>query len=314
MTRQAGWPACLRLALAAAASLLPLSAHAGSIGQRFCDLQTPLQAAQLDRKLRFAAIAKEALQASGARVALVARSGLNLQRFGVRYSHAGISLQQGEWGAWQVRQLYYVCDEGRPRVFDQGLAGFVAGTEDPDSGYLSALLLPPAAAQPVQQTLQDKPRVLALLAADYSANAYAYSLRYQNCNQWLVELLATAWGGLTVPPGAGQRPLRAQAQAWLSAQGYAPGGVDVGSHALMAVAPLVPWIHLDDHPEADRFALRLRTSLPADIERFVRQREPQAQRIELCHAAGRVVLRKGWQPIAEGCVPADGDRVFALDE
>ncbi len=292
----------------------PLAAHAGSIGQRFCDLQTPLQAAQLDRLLRFAAIAKDALQASGAQVALVARSGLNLRRFGVRYSHAGISLQQGALGSWSVRQLYYACDEGRPQVFDQGLAGFVAGTEDADSGYLSAVLLPPAAAGALQQAVQDKPLVLGLLAADYSANAYAYSLRYQNCNQWLVELLAAAWAPLQAnKETTGQPPLRAQAQAWLAAQGYAPDGVDVGSHALMAVAPLVPWIHLDDHPEADRYVLRLRTSLPADIENFVRLREPGVQRIELCHAAGRVVLRHGWLPIKDGCVPEPGDQVFQLD-
>ena len=299
------------LVLAAASALLPPAAHAASVGQRFCDVQTPLQAPQLDRLLRFAAIAKDALQASDAQVALVARSGLNLARFGVRYSHAGIALRQGEAGAWSVRQLYYACDEGRPLVFDQGLGGFVAGTEDPDSGYLSAVLLPAAAAQALQRAALDKPRALALLAARYSANAYAHSLQYQNCNQWLVELLAVAWGDLRIDPA---RPaLRSQAQGWLAAQGYAPEGVDVGSHALMAVAPLVPWIHLDDHPESDRFALRLRTSLPADIERFVRQFEPQAQRIELCHAAGRVVLRRGWAPIAPGCLAEPGDQVYRLD-
>ena len=294
-----------------AAGLVPLVAQAASVGQRFCDVQTPLQAPQLDRLLRFAAIAKDALQASGAEVALMARSGLNLGRFGVRYSHAGIALRQGGLGAWSVRQLYYACDEGRPQVFDQGLAGFVSGTEDPDSGYLSAVLLPAAAAQTLQQAALDKPRAVGLLAARYSANAYAHSLRYQNCNQWLVELLAVAWGDLRVDP---VRPaLRSQAQQWLAAQGYEPEGVDVGSHMLMAVAPLIPWIHLDDHPESDRFALRLRTSLPADIERLVRRIEPQAQRIELCHAAGRVVLRRGWTPIAPGCLAEPGDRVYRLD-
>ncbi len=290
---------------------MPLAAQAASVGQRFCDVQPPLQAPQLDRLLRFAAIAKDALQASGAEVALVARSGLNLARFDVRYSHAGIALRQGALGAWSVRQLYYACDEGRPQVFDQGLAGFVSGTEDPDSGYLSAVLLPAPAAQRLQLTALDKPRAVGLLAARYSANAYAHSLQYQNCNQWLVELLAVAWGDLRVDPS---RPaLRSQAQQWLAMQGYQPEGVNVGSHALMAVAPLVPWIHLDDHPESDRFALRLRTSLPADIERLVRRLEPQAQRIELCHAAGRVVLRRGWAPIAPGCLAEPGDRVYRLD-
>ena len=286
------------------------AAYGASIGQRLCDFQQPLTAAQQDRLLRFAAIAQEALQASGADLAVVARSGLNLQRFGVRYSHAGVSLRSGELGPWSVRQLYYGCDEGRPQVFDQGLAGFVAGADDPDEFYLSAVLLPSAPAAVLQRALLDKPRALQLVSAQYSANAYAYSLRYQNCNQWLVELLALAWGDL--PPAADTLTLRAQAQAWLLAQSYAPAGIDLGSHWWMALAPLVPWVHLDDHPEADRFALRLRTSLPADIDQFLRQREPAAQRIELCQARGQVVLRQGWQPIAPGCVAKAGDKVFPL--
>ncbi len=300
----------LAAGLWAAGLLCAGAVHSASIGQQFCDLQRPLTVAQQDRLLRFAAIAQEALQATGAELALVARSGLNLQRFGVRYSHAGISLRSGDLGAWSVRQLYYGCDEGRPQVFDQGLAGFVAGADDPDEFYLSALWLPQAPAQALQRAVLDKPRALRLVSAQYSANAYAYSLRYQNCNQWLVELLALAWGDL---PDAGDTPaLRQSAQAWLQAQAYAPTGVDLGSHWWMALAPLVPWIHLDDHPEADRFALRLRTSLPADIDHFVRQREPEAQRIELCQARGQVVLRRGWQPIESGCVAQTGDEVFRL--
>ncbi len=298
--------------LACTALLAAGAALADSLGPRFCDLQKPLQAPQLDRLLRFAAIARQALQDTGASVALVSRSGTNLQRFGVRYSHAGISLRQGEAGPWSVRQLYYDCSEGRPQIFDQGLAGFVAGTDDPDSGYLAAVLLPPPAAHTLQQALLDRPRALSLLAGRYSANAHAHSLRYQNCNQWLVELMASAWGGL--PAGEGGVPARARAQAWLAAQGYAPQGVHVGSHALMAAAPLLPFIHLDDHPEADRFALHLRTSLPADLEHFVRQREPAARRIELCRANGRVVLRQGWEPIAPGCVAQAGDQVFRITD
>jgi hypothetical protein len=290
-----------------------MAAIAGSLGTRFCDFQAQLQAPRLDRLLRFAAIARQALQDSGATVAVVARSGTNLQRFGVRYSHAGVSLLQGELGPWSVRQLYYDCGEGRPLIFDQGLAGFVAGTDDPGSGYLSAVLLPEPAAQALRGAVLDKTLALALLAGRYSANAYAHSQRYQNCNQWLVEMMASAWGGLA--GGAEAAPLRAreQAQAWLATAGYAPQGLQVGSHALMAVAPLLPFIHLDDHPEADRFALQLRTSLPADLERFVRQREPRARRIELCHNGGRVVLRQGWEPIAPGCVAGPGDRVFQLE-
>jgi hypothetical protein len=294
--------------LAPALLALGLAGPACAASPAFCDRSSPLTARQQDRLLRFAAEAREELERSGGRVALIARSGLNLQRFDIRYSHAGISLKASANGPWSVRQLYYACDEGRPRLFDQGMAGFLFGTDDPSVGYLSMLVLPDAEADAVERAALDTARALRLLAATYSANAHPFSLRYQNCNQWVMELLASAWGAL-----ADGGDLRARAQHWLAAQGYAPRPVEVGSHALMLAAGFIPWIHLDDHPEADVFALRVQTSLPREIEAFVRARVPGAQRIELCHAGDRIVVHHGWDPVADGCRPGTGDRVVALD-
>jgi hypothetical protein len=41
---------------------------------------------------------------------------------------------------------------------------------------------------------------------------------------------------------------------------------------------------------------------------------PGARRIEFCHANRRIVIREGWEPIAQGCVPGDTDTVIALDQ
>jgi len=81
----------------------------------------------------------------------------------------------------------------------------------------------------------------------------------------------------------------------------------------MLAAGFIPWVHTDDHPEADRFALRFQVSLPASIDNFVHQRLPGAQRIELCHDERQVVVRRGWAPLAEGCRPAEGDEVLPFD-
>ena len=283
-------------------------AQAASAAMRFCDRAAPMSAQQQDRLLRFASLIKQELDGSGETVALIARSGLDLSRFGLRYSHAGVSLKASENAPWSVRQLYYACDEQRPRLYDQGLSGFLFGTDDPAVGYVSMVVLPRAAAEPVERAALDKLRALKLLGARYSANAYPYSLRYQNCNQWVVELLATAWGGL---PASGD--MRERAQRWLAEQGYAPEPVDVGSHLVMFAGGFVPWLHLDDHPLDDRYALRLRVSLPASIEAFVHEHVPGARRIELCHDEHQVVVRHGWQPLGAGCRAEDGDDVIALD-
>jgi hypothetical protein len=282
-------------------------AQAASASQRFCDRPLTLSAQQQDRLLQVAAVVRRELEAAGQAVALISRSGLDLKRFGIRYSHAGLSLKDNET-PWSVRQLYYACDERRPRLYDQGLAGFLFGTDDPAVGYVSIVWMPAAQAAELERAAQDKARALRLIAGRYSANAYPFSLRYQNCNQWVAEMLATAWGGL-----ADGADLRARAQTWLSSAGYAPPAVEVRSHAAMFAGAFVPLIHYDDHPVDDRYALRFHTSLPQALEDFVRARAPGARRVELCHDATRVVIHEGWDAVPDGCKPRPGDRVIALD-
>ncbi len=315
---------CWRL-LAVAATLAVFSASSAVASSRYCDTQVALSPDQQSKLLRFSEVVKAELEASGQSMALLARSGLNLARFGIRYSHAGISLQTSQNAPWSVRQLYYACDEQKPRIFDQGMAGFVLGTDNAAVGYISAVLLPPEAAKTLEAAALDNRQALGLLHPVYSPNAYAYSLRYQNCNQWVIELLATALSKLGLAPEAGQDstqdidpvseppPARARAQAWLRQQGYAPSIVAVGSRWLMWAGAFIPLVRSDDHPEEDLAHMRYQVSMPASIEGFVQAKLPQAQRLEFCHNEQHIVIRRGWAPIAEGCVPSPEDRVIALD-
>ena len=299
--------------LGAALALSATGAGAGSWD--YCDGGTEPSAAVQDRLLQVAAITKAELDKSGHTVALISRSGLALQRLGQRYSHAGVSLQASPNTPWSVRQLYFACDEQRPRIFDQGISGFVMGANDLTEGYVSIVLLPNDAGAALERTALDGRSALALLADTYSANAYAFSQRYQNCNQWLAELLATAWGGLSRKPddqANGDESPRAAAQNWLQAQGYAPTVLDIGWQPLMWLAARLRWLHSDDHPAHDLDAARFRVSMPQGIETFVQQRYPQATRIELCYTAQHVVVHRGWGAIAAGCVPSEGDEVTAL--
>lgn len=293
------------LGLTAALTFAGAVAHAAS--SQFCDRAKPLTASQQDRVLRFAAIVQEVLSNTGSDAVLISRSGLDLSRFRIRYSHAAIAWK-GADGTWLARQLYYACDEGHPRLYDQGLAGFVMGIDDPTLGYVSIVSLPTGAAQALRQAALDTPRALHLLAARYSANAYPFSLRYQNCNQWVMELLAVAWGDL--PDGD---DLRERAQHWLREAPYRPEPVDVGSHALIFASNFVPLLHLGDHPEEDIYALKLRVSLPSTMEAFVHEQRPGSKRVELCHDGRQVVMHRGWEPVPEGCRPTEGDRVVLLD-
>ncbi len=302
---RAGATASLAALLALTAGL-PGTVHAAST--RYCDAPAPLNAAQHDKLLRVAAVIKDELHRSGRRAVLIARSGTDLSRFGVRYSHAGVSLLDSAETPWTVRQLYYACDEDKPRLFDQGLSAFLLGNDEPTLGYVSVLLLPAQREQELARAALDKRVALGLLATTYSANAYAFNLRYQNCNQWVAELLAAAWGA----PADSDEP-RAQAQRWLHEQAYSPSAFDVGWQLLMWLGNAIPWVHSDDHPPEDLAQAVYRVSMPASIEAFVQNREPGAQRLEFCHNAQHIVVHRGWTPVADGCVPGEGDTVIALD-
>jgi hypothetical protein len=208
-----------------------------------------------------------------------------------------------------VRQLYYDCETRRPRIYDEGLAGFVVGAGDPSVGWFSAVLLPGADAV-VERAARDDRLALRLLAGTYSANAHAFAPRYQNCNQWVAELLGVAWGGLA---DADDGDLRGAAQRWLLEAGYAPARFEVRNPLLIGFAAALPWLHVDDHPPEDVAPGVFRVSMPASIEAFARERVPGARRIEFCHADRRIVVREGWTPMAGACVPQAGDRVVELD-
>ena len=288
--------------------LLPWSAVCNAGALHYCDAPAPISADQKDKLLRFGAVIKTELEKSGQGLALIARSGLDLSRFGMRYSHAGFSLKDSQNAPWSVRQLYYACDERKPRIFDQGISGFLLGTNDPSIGYVSVVLLPPTATAALERAALDNRQALQLLGTTYSANAYAYGLQYQNCNQWVVELMAAAWGELD-----GADNLRSEAQRWLKERSYVPSSFEVGSRVMMWLGGLIPWLHSDDHPPEDLDQQRYRVSMPASIEAFVQSTVPGATRIEFCHTDKVVVVRHGWELIPEGCVAGEQDEVIALD-
>jgi len=290
-----------------AALLSCLSAGAWAGIPTFCERPHQVTAAEQDRVLRFAAAVKDELARSGDNVALVARAGLDLSRFGLLYSHAGIALKDNPGGPWAVRQLYYACDEARPRLFDQGMSGFVLGADTPGHGHVTLLFPSTEQGSQLERAALDKPLALALLGDQYSANAYAFGTRYQNCNQWVAELIAFAWGHLDPAD-----PARARAQAWLRAQGYAATPVRIPSHWMVFAGQFVPLVHVNDHPLDDVYALALHISVPTTIEDFVHKASPRTRRVELCHDERRIVVHRGWEPLGTQCEPLPGDDVIAL--
>ena len=271
-----------------------------AVSSEFCDDPPALNAVQSDHLLSFASLVRNQLDRHPQNLALISRSGLNLALIGQRYSHSGWTQHLDEPNsAWEVRQLYYACQDQRPRLFDQGLSAFVKGTHDPDLGFVSLVWLPLGASAVVTPRIVDKPTALAMLGTDYSANAYPFSERYQNCNQWTLEMLAPFEN-------------RAQAQAWLQAQHYTPSRINLYMPPLLWFSQLSPWLHTDDHPDSDWDKAQFSVSLPESLEAFVHQQWPSAERVELCHTRSHMVIHTGWTSVADDCQAGPGDTVVSL--
>lgn len=306
-----------RLAICGLTLLIGLgSAQAGVL--RHCEAPAERSAAQQDRLLRLSALVRERLDAHGSGVAIVARSGLSLSWWGQRYSHSGLSLRANPAGPWFVRQLYYDCAAKTPRIFDEGLGGFVSGMAHPDRGHLLVLILP---ARPVTERLETLalhgPTALGLVGARYTANAHAFSTWSQNCNQWLAELLAFALQPATEPPGAvASEPnpgLRDTAQTLLRAQGYAPTRFALGHPLVTWFAGQIPWLSLDDHPAEDLQQDLLRVSMPQSIAAHVLSHVPDVRRIEACFTTAQIVVRQDGAALDEACTAQPGDQVVTLN-
>jgi hypothetical protein len=281
-------------------------AHAANYSV-FCSQQSRLSAEQKNRMLLFSDSIRSVLQQSGHDLALVARAGIDLDRFGLRYSHAGISLKQSGNTPWSVRQLYYSCAESRPMLYDQGLAGFMIDQNNSRTPFVSLVFLSGAAERELEHSALDNALALRMLAGTYSADAYAFSTTYQNCNQWLLEMLAHAWGHL---PDSGD--VRADAQQWLQGQRYQPSRIEVHNPLILLGGMLMPLLHNADHPAQNLRQGVYEVSLPGSLEAFVQHQQPQAARVEMCMNERQIVIHHGWDEIAQGCVAAPADSVLPL--
>ena len=134
--------------LPAVCSLLAMVSGTAAAGQS-CEERSP-DAAAVQRALGLAHEAQQRLDASGANVALIARAGQNLSRFGVRYSHLGFVWRDHPKGAWRVVHELNQCGTASSDIFDNGLGNFFLD----DLWKMEAVILIPGAS--TQQQLATK--------------------------------------------------------------------------------------------------------------------------------------------------------------
>ncbi len=232
----------LRTLLCAVLTATSLVAHAG----RSCENKPPTADA-VQRSMALAERAASALDASGAKVVVLARAGQNLSEYGLRYSHLGFAYR--ETNGWRVVHKLNQCGSAKAAIYRQGLGEFFL---DDLFEYVAAIVvLTPDAQARLLPELAANARVAQLNTAAYSVVAYPWAVMYQQSNQWAIETLA-----MTQDPAASTRE---RAQAWLKLQGYQPTTLHISAFKRLGARMTAANVAFDDHPNDKRFSDRIET-------------------------------------------------------
>jgi len=256
-----------RLLFFVAALLAAAQVHAG----RPCE-ERPTTPRTVSRALDLALQTREQLDQSGASLALIARAGQDLTKWGLHYSHMGLVWRDHPKGKWTVVHELNQCGTATSEIYDEGLGNFFLD----DLWRMEAVILVPS---PEMQQ-----RLVAVLSTQkhvpfhqsrYSMVAYPFSTRYQNSNQWMLEVLAAASvRDVSIDS-------REQAQSWLKMAGYQPTELKLDALTRLGARMTRANVAFDDHPNELRYSDRIRTVTVDSVLRFVERREPAAQRIEI---------------------------------
>jgi hypothetical protein len=128
----------------------------------------------------------------------------------------------------------------------------------------------------------------------YSRVAFPFSTRYQNSNQWVLEVVGAAQSGVSH---------RRVVQCTLAARGLRPSVLRTVGLVGQSIGAL--WstnTRFDDHPVRDRMRGRLAFMLESSLREYVTRNDPTAKQLELCIGV----------PIGAGC--PEGRVVGSADE
>lgn len=228
--------------------------------------ETVMQAMELAQKTKLA------LDASGAQVALLARVGQDLSKYNVRYSHVGYVWRDHPQGRWTVVHELNQCGSAGSDLYNEGLGNFFL---DDLYAFETLILIPNAATQQNIAALLASDMPKKLHAPQYNMVAYAFSTKYQNSNQWVLEMLAAASSN-DIKIGN-----REQAQAWLKIAGYQPITLNIPSLTRLGGRMFRANVAFDDHPFDRRMAGLIDTVTVDSIVRFIESRDRELRKIVL---------------------------------
>jgi hypothetical protein len=183
------------------------------------------------------------LENSDAQVVILARVGSDISEYDLRYTHAGFAFRDHPKGRWLVRHLLNECATDRSGIYDQGLLNFFL---DDLYAYEALIIVPTKDLQERLKELVLSTAALAMHQPKYSMIANPFAAKYQNSNQWLLEVVALAQAPTGLPAS---RPL---AQELLRSSGYRPSQVTISPFKALGASLFRSNVRFDDHGSYER--------------------------------------------------------------
>lgn len=182
-------------------------------------------------------------------VAIAARGGQDLSKYGLRHSHLAF-LVRNDQGGWDVAHLLNRCKTDSSDLYREGLVNLVG--ESSISTDLRVGIPAPALRAALKSLLTGPAtRARALHQPRYSMLAYPGSSEYQNSNQWILEVTAAAMAQAEDGTILGNRD---EALAWLTRKGYLPTRMHIGIGKRLGARFFADNVAVADHPASERIS------------------------------------------------------------
>jgi hypothetical protein len=211
---------------------------------------------------------RDALDASGAEVALIARAGQDLTQYHLRYSHMAFVWRDHPDGRWTVVHELNDCGSATSALYDEGLGNFFF---DAPFRYEAAIIVPSPEVQHRLAVMLGGRQPQAMHGDRYNVVAYPFSTEYQNSNQWLLELLAVAMANDALVDD------RDSAQRWLKQNGYRPTTLEIPATTRLGARLFRANVAFDDHPFDRRMAGQIDAVTVESVITFVRRKLPDTK-------------------------------------
>jgi hypothetical protein len=224
------------------------------------------------------------LDREDARIAIVGRVGSDQSKRGVRYTHVAFAQRDHAKGRWTVTHMLNHCGEDTAELYDEGLANFFLD----DLFVMEAKVIVPS--EPLQTRLLEainSPIKRALFEPQYSLIANPWETRFQNSNNWALEMIAAS--------SAPRREVnnRRQAQEWLRSTAYQPTRIAIGAGERAGTRLFAANIRYSDHPDTAWQTQRYEVATGDSVLRYVERIDATAVVYVIEGNKTRVMLRAG---------------------